>query len=126
MLGKIPFSFQCPGFFQRTCDNKDPVNWVHNKCRTPVYIDTDGDIYCKNGCYIPSDNRFIQHWRFSCSFHAGKYFEFVSVGDLMYALGNASHATNAYDGGDKKAISAFFKKLASRINEKWKEYDGDD
>ena len=118
-MSKIPFTFQCPGYFQRTCDNKDPVNWVHESCSTRVYIDTEGDLFCDKGCYVPSYRRFIQYWRFSCRYHQGQYFQFATLSDLCNALGNASTAVNSYYSGNKAAINAFYKKLSARISQNW-------
>ena len=118
---KIPFRFQCPGYFQRTCDNKNPISWVHATCGTRVYIDIDGDLFCNKGCYIPSYRRFIQYWKFSCRYHRGQYCEIATLSDLLKALGDASTAVNSYYKGNKAAINGFYKKLSAKITQRWEE-----
>ena len=122
-ITRIPITFTCPGVFSGRCSEKGDINWVHTACNKIVRIDVDGDVYCDGNCFILLKNRFIQHWRFNCGSHDGEYLAYATVSDLLYALGNASQAVTKYYSGNKKAISAFYKKIAQNITSKWEETD---
>ena len=51
-----------------TC-NQPNVKWMHKMCGHDVYINVEGDIFCKNNCFKPY---FRQETRFHCGaeYHA--------------------------------------------------------
>lgn len=120
MVESIPVTFTCPGFFMGKSGCKpDSVHWVHSICKREVFIDSDGDVTCSGSCYIPSDSRFIQNWRFSCSNHLGEYLGYASISDMMQAIANASHALTNYYGKGSSAAQTFLQKLAINITKRW-------